>query len=183
MGLDVVEIFIELEIQFQLAIPDAEASKLLTVGQTADYVIERLRERAGPAGAGCASARFFYRLRRELMRHYSIPSGDVRPTSRVGDLVRPKADRALWPEVATLSGLAAPKWSIAHPFSPRFPPPTTTLREIVERAFDPQFHRPDGSVDEEQVWYLVARVVGRQAGIRPEKIRPESRWVEDLWLD
>src|SRR5215217_463467 len=160
MGLETVELLLELEDEFHLAIPDADASRLATVGQTADYLVARLRERAGGVGAGCASARLFYRLRRELVQHYSIPTRDVRPASRIGDLVQARAERSRWPEVATASGLPAPKWRISAPFSPRFPPPTTTVRDIVGRAFDPRFHRPDGSVDEEQVWQLIATAGG-----------------------
>jgi len=44
-SLDVVELVMELERQFELQIPDEEAEKIKTVGQAIDYVEARLKQK------------------------------------------------------------------------------------------------------------------------------------------
>lgn len=42
MGLDIVELFIAVETEFDVEIPDADASRLLTVGELYAYVLRLL---------------------------------------------------------------------------------------------------------------------------------------------
>ena len=48
-SLDFVELTMALEIEFDIAVPDAEAAPLQTVGDVVDYVAERLKVGAGDA--------------------------------------------------------------------------------------------------------------------------------------
>src|ERR1700722_12370853 len=66
MGLDTVELVMEIEEAFDLTIPDEEAEKIQTIGQAYRYILARL---AGPVDgtAVCLSAATFYFLRRKLM--------------------------------------------------------------------------------------------------------------------
>src|SRR4051812_49856297 len=101
MGLDLVELVMEIEDEFHLAIPDAEAERLQTPGQVSAYVAARLRDQAGgSAGGACGTARTFYRLRRELGIRFGLPPRAVRPANRIGDLV-PAAGWSSWPGVAS----------------------------------------------------------------------------------
>ena len=52
-SLDRVETIMELEEQFELSIPDAEAEQIQTVGGLIDYIEQRL---AAPAGAAVAAS-------------------------------------------------------------------------------------------------------------------------------
>jgi acyl carrier protein len=52
MGLDSIEIILEIEDEFDLAIPDEDAEGLRTVGEIIDYVEHRLRERGDVVPAG-----------------------------------------------------------------------------------------------------------------------------------
>ena len=63
MGLDSVELLIEVENTFEVTIPDAEVGRVLTVGDIVAVVCTQL---AGPATARCRTQHFFYRLRRSL---------------------------------------------------------------------------------------------------------------------
>lgn len=42
MGLEIVEVIMRLEEEFDIEIPDEDAERLTTVGQIADYVAEKL---------------------------------------------------------------------------------------------------------------------------------------------
>ena len=53
-SLDIVELVMELEEEFDITIPDDQAEKIKTVGEAIDY-IEREREK-GPASDGGAAA-------------------------------------------------------------------------------------------------------------------------------
>ena len=47
LGLDTVELVMEIEKEFTLHIPDAVASELAVLGDISDYLVGRLRERHG----------------------------------------------------------------------------------------------------------------------------------------
>ena len=44
MGLDTVELVMEIEHEFEIDLPDAEAEKIRTVGMLAEFVWERVRD-------------------------------------------------------------------------------------------------------------------------------------------
>ncbi|HEV2296838.1 MAG TPA: acyl carrier protein [Tepidisphaeraceae bacterium] len=48
-SLDLVELTMSLEEEFELSIPDGEAEKLITVGEVVDCVVERSQNAASPA--------------------------------------------------------------------------------------------------------------------------------------
>lgn len=101
MGLVLVEMVLTVETEFNLHIPDEEASELDTPGRLAAYVCRRLH--AMPVT--CPSQRAFHRLRRELVRR-GVARGDVAPAAAVADLVPP--GRAAWKELSAGLGLRLP---------------------------------------------------------------------------
>jgi acyl carrier protein len=44
-SLDTVELVMEFEDEFEMSIPDEEAEKIRTIGQTVDYVAERCKDK------------------------------------------------------------------------------------------------------------------------------------------
>jgi len=44
-SLDTVELVMEFEDEFELSIPDEEAEKIRTIGQTIDYIVEHRKEK------------------------------------------------------------------------------------------------------------------------------------------
>src|SRR5688572_32218043 len=105
MGLDTVELVMEIEDAFGITIPDEDAEKIETIGQTAAYVVGRLRlmapvteARSWKSRSYCATSRAFYQLRSELRSRFGIPRRLVMPTSRIGELVRSRSQRTRWNE-------------------------------------------------------------------------------------
>lgn len=119
MGLDTVELVMELEDEFDLNIPDDVAAVLTTPGQVSDYLIAALGGRAALTGV-CSSACSFYRLRQQLMARFGTPRAAVRPGTSIGELV-PGAGRRAWRAIADGSGLRREPNVL---FQSRFPPPT-----------------------------------------------------------
>src|SRR5262249_16894428 len=80
MGLDTVELVMEVEEAFGITIPDQEAEKIQTVGDLYHYILATL---GGPplTTPGCLSAAAFYRLRRQLMGRFRIERRRIQPAS------------------------------------------------------------------------------------------------------
>ena len=64
MGLETVELIMEVEDEFNIQIPDEDAQHIETCGQLHAYVLHRL---CPSAGAPCPTAAAFYRLRRSIL--------------------------------------------------------------------------------------------------------------------
>jgi acyl carrier protein len=114
MGLDTVELVMEVEEAFGITIPDAEAEKILTIGDLYRYVLAKLD---GPAltTPGCPSAAVFYRLRRQLMGRFRVERRRIRPASPLDDLVPATDRRQQWQRLGEclgwrLPGLSRPGW-------------------------------------------------------------------------
>lgn len=75
MGLDSVELVMEVEDEFRIRLPDAECEKVRTVADIAALVISKLPRSDGV----CASARTFYSLRRQIVRLTDLSRRDIRP--------------------------------------------------------------------------------------------------------
>ncbi len=105
MGLDAVEIVLQVEEAFSISITDAEASQVRTVGDMHDLVMKKIpqvdREQ-------CLTAKAFYCLRRGLMQMTGRMRGDVRPDTSVDDILPPGRRRRSWPRLAEMTGLKMP---------------------------------------------------------------------------
>jgi acyl carrier protein len=181
MGLDTVELVMEVEDEFGLSIPDADAEQIQTVGQLYAYVCHRLRPRAETV---CPSARAFYRFRRALLARQPLPRRCVRPSSRISRLL-PQECRDRWPAVADEVGLAA-AYSFNHKAPVRFPAVFTTVRDLVRQMTFPAapWDRVVLHGDfEERVWERVRAIVAEHAGVKREEVRPETHIIYDLGMD
>lgn len=80
MGLDSVAFIMRIEKEFDLEIPDEDASQLETVGQTCDYLRYRLKQGFEEPSL---KRRTFYKLRGAMAsgRHYATDSLCERPES------------------------------------------------------------------------------------------------------
>lgn len=112
MGLDTVELVMEVEEAFGITIPDAEAEKIQTIGDLHHYVLARID---GPTltTPGCLSAAAFYRLRRQLMGRFRVERRRIRPASRLDDLIPSTDRRAEWQRLGECLGWRLP--DLVHP--------------------------------------------------------------------
>jgi acyl carrier protein len=120
MGLDTVELVLEVEDEFDISIYDDDFQSFATVGDLTDYVVDRLAAagRLDPLSGEitpCSSPRHFTRLRRSVMGLYHTPRAAVRVRTRLEDVV-PCDDRSVqWKRLGEslglqLPGLCRPKW-------------------------------------------------------------------------
>lgn len=91
MGLDSVELVMEVEDRFGVHLPDSECSRVTTVADLAALVISRL-----PRGEGaCPTARAFFDFRTLMTTHAGFDRHLVRPKAQLIDLF-PPGTRRLW---------------------------------------------------------------------------------------
>jgi acyl carrier protein len=178
MGMDTIELVMELEDEFELSIPDREAEKLVTVGQTYEYILRRLSERHVER---CFSATAFYRLRRELMSECGIARREIRPDRRIGDLLIDPADRKKWKKIAQRTHLPFARFDLLHPTAFRLRNPDQTLRELIHSKGPGCYLRSDGSVCPEAVWRRILEIVSEQSGVPVDQLRAETHYIDDLF--
>lgn len=113
MGLDAVEIVMEVEEAFDVRLEDAEVQKISTPRDLIDVVMGKV---ARADVGGCLTQRAFNLLRAALLNQLPLQRGHIAPQTRMADLV-PKAERkmlleCLATELGTpaLPGLIRPKW-------------------------------------------------------------------------
>jgi acyl carrier protein len=92
IGLDTVELLLEVEESFGFSIEDKDAPALETVGDLYAYILDhRFRGKQD----GCLSSVAFYKLRRALMSILRIPRKHVRLKTELAELI-PKRRRHFW---------------------------------------------------------------------------------------
>jgi acyl carrier protein len=175
MGLDTVELVMELEDAFGIAIPNEMAAKIVTVADTVHCVAGFLSTQQ-PSSGVCASAHSFYNMRRELVDRCGLPRDQVTPDARLRTLIPPKHDRR-WPAIAAASGLLRADRFLFRKCTPR-----ASIREIIETRYRTNWRNFDGTIDEEKVFQLIRQIVSDQTAIPIEEIQRESRYIEDMGM-
>lgn len=110
MGLDAVELVMDVEDRFNVKLPDADFERVRTVADLAALVLARLpRAQVGP----CRTARAFFDLRRLMVAHAGLERSRVRPRAHLGDL---------------FPTLTRRRWNLLRRQDRRLPPLITTAR-------------------------------------------------------
>jgi hypothetical protein len=113
MGLDSLEIVLEVEDTFGISIPDEDAARLTTVGMLYDYV---LVHRFHGKQDACLTSMTFYKLRRGLMLVLQLPRNAIRVSTELTAII-PKRRRRTWRAIEKATGyrlpfLRRPRWVV-----------------------------------------------------------------------
>ncbi len=112
MGLDGVEIVMEVEETFDITIADKDAEQLVTVGDLYQYILRKidLNMNRDDGERPCLSALAFYRLRRTLMGTFGAERRHVRPSATTETLIgQEEGRRASWKRLARELGWRLPE--------------------------------------------------------------------------
>jgi acyl carrier protein len=186
MGMELIAIVMDIEDEFGFQLPDADAERIHTIGQTVAYVIGRLREQAPIRSDHCPTSRAFYRLREQLRARFGVKRRVVTPASRIGELVRSRVQRFGWNDAAMASGLRPEHIGVfSNPFTPAFPPPQMTVRDLIytrmgTSAKHQAFYLDNGEVNTHIVWRRVQRIVSERLGVGVDELKWDTRFIEDL---
>jgi acyl carrier protein len=111
MGLELVEIIIDVEQRFGVEIPDRVASQLRTTRALIDHVCSLVQ---AVDDERCVSQQAFYVTRRALVDAVGVPKAAVRPATQMESVLSESQRAVLWPELARRLGvrirLRRPAW-------------------------------------------------------------------------
>lgn len=107
MGLDAVELIMEIEQAFDIQIPDEPASNIRTVGELFDFLVTQIRGEA-PSRDVCLSAAAFYLIRRAACDRLHLDRRHIRPSTRLESVVPVENRRAVWADLARSLHLRLP---------------------------------------------------------------------------
>jgi len=107
MGLDTVELVMEIEEVFDISIPDDSASKMLTVGDVYEFILEKTADSTLKSNT-CLTAAAFYELRRHL-RSLDLSQKDIRPKTRLEHAIPLIGRRNYWQALSSLMDLRFPR--------------------------------------------------------------------------
>ena len=79
MGLDLIELIMNVEDAFETEIPDEDAQHLNTPRKLANYIISHLNNKGNKVSTTCVTQLKFYALRFVLMREFRIARRNIRP--------------------------------------------------------------------------------------------------------
>ena len=184
MGLDLVELIMDVEDEFSIAVDDHDASRLETVGQLFDYVVEALRRKAPWAGVPCHSARCFYEVRRRLLDDRAVRQMRVRPDTPIYEVAREGEARAVLKRLTRRLNLPMPPARFAARTGLRDVWPDLRVKDLVlaYAAQAPNRFFDGTRVDEPRVWDAVRKIVLKYAPGDPARITRQSRFIKDLRL-
>jgi hypothetical protein len=179
MGLETVAIVMNLEEEFEISIPDDDAEKIQTLGDTLRYIVRRLAQIHNPGY--CASARTFYRLRRALIQDYGVERVEVRPDARLAELVPPGPRRKKWMNTARQLALKSRGCNPFRPFTSRFPFPQTSIRDIIRYSAPSRYYTATGAVDSAAVWEYIRKMVSDEVGVEIDALNEQTKYIGDLF--
>lgn len=107
MGLDTVELVMEIEEAFDISIPDDRASKMLTVGDVYELILEKTADSTLKSNT-CLSAAAFYDLRRH-MRSLGLPHSEIRPKTKLDRVIPLIGRRTYWQSLSSRMDLRFPR--------------------------------------------------------------------------
>ncbi len=234
MGLEAVDIVMELEDEFGVKLPDAECSRVRTVADLAALVLAHCSDRSHP----CPTSKRFYALRRAHRVHSQAGPRTFRPCAMLADVfpkgpgrmrawsalrdtdpyipaLRPSdpADAALllltvfalvgafascmltassvgWVAASALGvfwliTFAALAPTIQHACSREFPQGCTTVADLIRSSMPPEIPTEQGKrlAFEQGILERTRVILSEQLSLPLDRVRAESRLVEDLEID
>lgn len=107
MGLDTVELVMKIEEAFDISIPDDRASKMLTVGDVYEFILEKTADSTLKSST-CLSAAAFYDLRRHV-RSLGLSYSEIRPKTELDRVIPVIGRRNYWQNLSSRMDLRFPR--------------------------------------------------------------------------
>ena len=107
MGLDTVELVLEIEEAFGISIPDDRASRMLTVGDVYEFILENTADSTLKSST-CLSAAAFYDLRR-YVRSLGLSPSEILPKTKLEHVIPLIGRRTYWKTLSSRMDLQFPR--------------------------------------------------------------------------
>lgn len=181
MGLEAVELVIEIEHRFKTNLCDSEVEKISTVGQLYELLMDRIQKHNSNR---CLTSSIFYSIRKILTSHYDICRIDVHPLSTLNELILTKKRLQFWqtmkkkfsPNLPSLKRSRIVQWH-----GDKFPETIVTIGDLVHECAKSFSITNEFDVnDQESVWIEVCKIVSEVACVEPKNLLPETHFVDHL---
>lgn len=130
MGLDAVEIVMDVENRFGITIRDEEALSIRTVSDLLSIINTRI---AAARQAACANLSAFVRIRRLTRELIGLPNLRLRPSTKIASVVPANRRKQLWRALRDLYGSAPP--SLRRPKMLRYLLIATSLLAVLAALY------------------------------------------------
>lgn len=108
MGLEIVELIMRIEEEFAIEIGDGEAEQCATAGQLSQLVATKLHLQLAPS-APCLTSATFFQVRRDLMALTGVSRREIRPKTRLEQIIPTAQRRSIWRELERQGGADLPE--------------------------------------------------------------------------
>ncbi|WP_276979538.1 hypothetical protein [Flavobacterium filum] len=116
MGLDSVEILVEVEKTLGIGISDAEASQISTVGDFHESAWKHVQNKR-PLADRCFSQMTFYKLRQKFAETINTDKAAFRPDQQIETIFPKENRRILWSNLQNSADLKMPDLELISPFN------------------------------------------------------------------
>jgi acyl carrier protein len=89
MGLELVELIMKIEDQFEIVIPDEDVPSLMTARKLVDYIVRKVDIKESDK-IPCYSQKAFYTLRRYLVHTFNFKRNEIKPNVLLSDILPSK---------------------------------------------------------------------------------------------
>jgi len=114
MGLDLVELALEVEETFGIVITDDAGAEIRTVGQLYEYILQ-CRQQRQP----CPTGEAFYAIRRAIVEAGDVPKRAIRPSVRLETVLPKHTRRRVWKAIhGEWLGYRAPNLRLPYRLGP-----------------------------------------------------------------
>lgn len=106
MGLELVELVLDIEAHFGIALETRKLERVRTAGDLLDLILAQRVPTSGTTP--CLTMHLFHRLRRGMIREFNLRRDAIRPSAQLDDLLAPDLPPERWRQLAQSCGLALP---------------------------------------------------------------------------
>ena len=181
MGLESVELMMDVEDRFEIAIPDSAMEQIQTVGDLHAFLMDRIRQQNSGV---CLSAALFYPVRKILVDDFSVDRAEVRPATRLESMVAKGDRQRFWSKLEEAVAARLPRLKRSKWFQWKgdmFPESCSTVGQLVNHCVDlnkiTDEFRPD---DSDRVWEIVCEMVADLAGVERSSLKQDTDFITDL---
>jgi hypothetical protein len=181
MGLEALELIIEVEERFQTHISDLEAGKLFTVGHLYDFLMQRIQRQSS---SHCITSGMFYKIRKILENIYNIARAKIRPALLLTELLHKTERFRFWRTVEQQLSIDLPhlrRSKVLQLHGDKFPENIATVGDLARVCSN--FSSISSEVnleDKHQVWLEICILISRITDIKLEELSPKTHFNKDL---
>ena len=183
MGLDGVELVMEIEDRFSTSVSDAAAERIQTVGDLHAFLMNRIRRQNSEC---CSSAALFYPIRKLLVTEFGIERNAVAPSTHLESLIAADDRYEFWRKLETSVATRLPRLKRSQWLQwngDTFPDSCKTVAQLICHCVDVSKITDEfGPDDSNDVWDVVCKLVAEMAGVEKSVLEPETSFVNDLWF-